>query len=252
MPGGPTPTYRRPVHEAIPNPLPNDLPFAIVIGKSMDYDLTATVPSALAGAATGLAYSRDAATLIALAQYIRNLGYRAEASMNDTALAIPMALQAGLGEYGRHGLVITPEFGPRVRFGKVFTDLPLVVDKPRQFGVKAFCDQCRRCAEACPVKAIPSGEPSTARADRSNLEGVKKWTVDAAKCFGFWVNQNTDCSICIRVCPYNRDYRHWHHRLWRRLAGTPLRGVLLRLERASGRGARKPAGWWWQRVRAPG
>lgn len=34
--------------------------------------------------------------------------------MNDTALAIPYALKAGLGEYGRHGLVITPEFGPRV------------------------------------------------------------------------------------------------------------------------------------------
>ena len=49
-----------------------------------------------------------------LDRYIRNLGYKAEPTMNDTALAIPYALKAGLGEYGRHGLVITPEFGPRV------------------------------------------------------------------------------------------------------------------------------------------
>lgn len=227
------------------------MPHVIVIGKSMDFDLTETVPSALAGAATGLAYSRDATTLVALAQYIRNLGYRAEASMNDSALAIPLALQAGLGEYGRHGLLITPEFGPRLRLGKVFTDLPLVADRPKQFGVKQFCDQCRRCAEACPVKAIPMDPPSTAVYDRSNLIGVKKWTVDAAKCFGFWVNQNSDCSICIRVCPYNRDYSKWYHRFWRHLAATPLRGLMLRLENLIGRGERKPAGWWWKRLRAP-
>ena len=55
-------------------------------------------------------------------------------------------MQAGLGEYGCHGLVITKEFGPRVRFGKIFTDLPLSHDRPVKFGVKEFCDMCRRCA----------------------------------------------------------------------------------------------------------
>ncbi|GIS71288.1 MAG: hypothetical protein CM1200mP10_08650 [Candidatus Neomarinimicrobiota bacterium] len=98
--------------------------------------LLRTVPSALSGTATGVGYSRDVTTLLALAQYIRNLGYQAYASMNDTALSIPMAIQAGLGEYGRHGLLITKEFGPRVRIGKIFTDLPLAHDKPIQFGVK--------------------------------------------------------------------------------------------------------------------
>lgn len=242
-------TYQRSTHSAIPNALPDDLPYVIVIGKSMDWDLTETVPSALAGAATGLAYSRDATTLVSLAQYIRNLGYRAEASMNDSALAIPLAIQAGLGEYGRNGLLITPEFGPRLRLGKVFTNLTLVPDRPTQFGVKAFCDHCRRCADACPVKAIPFEPPSTDVHDRSNLVGVTKWTVHAAKCFGFWVNQNSDCSICVRVCPYNRDYRRWYHRLWQRAAATPLRGLLLRLERWLGRGERRPAGWWWKRQR---
>lgn len=50
--------------------------------------------------------------------------------MNDTALAIPYAIKAGLGEYGRHGLLITPEYGPRVRIGKIFTDMPLAHDVP--------------------------------------------------------------------------------------------------------------------------
>ena len=243
-------TYRRSTHTSIPNALPNDLPYVIVIGKSMDYGLTETVPSALAGAATGLAYSRDTIALVALAQYLRNLGFRAEASMNDSALAIPLAIQAGLGEYGRHGLLITPEFGPRLRLGKVFTDAPLIPDRPRSFGVKQFCDQCQRCARACPVKAIPFDPPSSQVYDRSNLVGVTKWTVNAAKCFGFWVNQNTDCSICIRVCPFNRDYSKWYHRLWRTLAATPLRGLLVRMEEWSGRGKRRPAGWWWSKARS--
>ena len=97
----------------------------IVVVHEMDHDLLKTVPSALSGTATGVGYSKDVVTLLALAQYIRNLGYQAYASMNDTAVSIPYAIKAGLGEYGRHGLLITPELGPRLRIGKVFTDLAL-------------------------------------------------------------------------------------------------------------------------------
>ena len=99
--------------------------------------------------------------LLAIAQYITNLGYRAVASMNDSAVAIPLAIKAGLGEYGRHGLLITREYGPRVRLGKVFTDMPLAHDRPVRFGVKETCDICRACTNGCPAKAIDDGEPST-------------------------------------------------------------------------------------------
>jgi hypothetical protein len=64
----------------------------------MDEELVATYPSALAGAATGREYSHEAAIVMQLAAYIRNLGYEAVASMNDTALVIPYAVKAGLGE----------------------------------------------------------------------------------------------------------------------------------------------------------
>jgi epoxyqueuosine reductase len=230
-----------------PNPIPPGLDHVIVIATSMDYDLIRTVPSALSGAATGLGYSRDTIALLSLGQYIRNLGFRAVESLNDTALAVPFAIQAGLGEYGRHGLLITEEFGPRVRLGKIFTDLPLAHDRPRSFGVKEFCDICRRCTDACPPKAIPGGAPSKDTYNRSNLLGVTKWSVDAEKCFGFWVNQNSDCSICIRVCPYNKDFSQWWHRLGRRLAATPLRRLLLWLDAALGYGARRTARWWWRK-----
>jgi reductive dehalogenase len=228
-----------------PNVLPSGLPNVIVIATSMDYDLVRTVPSALSGTATGLGYARDTVALLSLGQYIRNLGYRAVESLNDTALAVPFAIRAGLGEYGRHGLLITKEFGPRVRLGKIFTDLPLSHDRPRSFGVKEFCGVCRRCADACPPKAIPFDGPSERVYNRSNLLGVRKWSVDAEKCFSFWVGQNSDCSICIRVCPYNKDYSKWWARVGRWLAGTPLRRLMFRLDVALGFGRRRSARWWW-------
>ncbi len=231
--------------QSLPQEIPDDLPSVIVVGEPMDEALTCTVPSALSGSATGLGYSYDAVTLLVLTQYIRNLGYRAYASMNDSSLAIPLAIQAGLGEEGRHGLVITEEFGPRLRLGRIHTDMPLEYTEPSKFGVREFCDICDRCATACPPKAITFEEPSTVVYNKSNLIGVSKFTVDAEKCFSFWANQNTDCSICIRACPYNRDFSKWRHRLWRWLAGSSLRKLALWLDdRFSNRGRRKSSLWW--------
>lgn len=57
--------------------------------------------------------------------------------MNDTALVISCAIKAGRGEYGCNQMVFTPEFGPRVHFSKVSTDLPLANDAPRKLGFAA-------------------------------------------------------------------------------------------------------------------
>jgi reductive dehalogenase len=228
-----------------PPEVDESLPHVIVVAQPMDYDWIRTVPSALSGAATGLGYSHDALVALSIAQYIRNLGYQAVASMNDTSTAIPYAIQAGLGEYGRNGLLISEAFGPRLRLGKIYTDLPLAHDAPISFGVKAFCDICRRCTQGCPVKAIPDGAPSAEVYNQSNVKGVRKWTVNGEKCFGYWAAQNSDCSICIRVCPYNKDYSKRRHRLGKWLAGTPLRGFMLWLDGALGYGQRlKPKVWW--------
>lgn len=230
-----------------PIDLPEDLSTVIVLGHAMDYDLVRTYPSALAGAATGREYSHEAAIVMQVAAYIRNLGYEAVPSMNDTALVIPYAIKAGLGEYARNQLVITPEFGPWIRFSKIFTNLPLSHDTPRRIGVREVCDRCTRCADACPVKALPFGAPDAQPVNRSSIKGVRKWTSDAEKCFGYWAKLASDCAICLRVCPFNRDYARLPNRLWLSLALSPLRALALRLDDMLKRAARlKPGDWWRQ------
>ena len=228
-----------------PVELPDGMTSVIVLGHEMDEDLVATYPSALAGAATGREYSHEAAIVMQVAAYIRNLGYEAVASMNDTALVIPFAIKAGLGEYARNQLVITPEYGPRLRFSKIFTNLPLAHDPPRKLGVREFCDICTRCADACPAKALPYGPPSDEASDRSAIKGVRKWTSDAVACFRYWAKLSSDCAICMRVGPFNRDFSRPLNRLWLKLALSPLRRLALWLDDRSGRAKRlKPADWW--------
>ena len=231
---------------AKPNELPDGLTHVVVIGQEMNDSLIKTAPSALSGTATGLGYSMDSAVLLGMAQYIRNLGYQAIASMNDTALAIPLAMQAGLGEYGRHGLVISPELGPRFRIGKIFTNMPLATDAPKSFGVKEFCNQCDRCADKCPAKAIPDGQPDWQPVNISSIKGVKKWSVDGEKCFSYWSKINSDCAVCVRVCPYTRDYEKPWNRAWRRLAGTRFRRLAMKIHDATGGSDRLKSNDWWR------
>ena len=187
-----------------PIELPEEVRYAAVMAFEMDGDGVATSPTCPAAAATGVGYSRMAFTASCLAEFIRNLGYAAIPAGNDTGLSIPLAIEAGLGQLGRNGLLITPEFGPRVRLCKVFTDLPLEADRPIDFGVTDFCRRCKLCAEACEAEAISKEpEPSWEPACRSNNPGVLKWYVDGEKCYEFWCDNGTDCSTCITVCPYN-------------------------------------------------
>ena len=184
--------------------IPEKIENAIVIAIEMDTDGIATSPAAPAAAATGMGYSKMAFILACIGEFIRNLGYEAIQCGNDTALSIPLAIDAGLGELGRNGLLVTPQYGPRVRLCKIFTDLPLEPDKPIEFGVKEFCKKCKLCAEHCEAGAISmEDEPSFDITCRSNNPGALKWYVDVERCYLYWRENGVDCSTCIKVCPYN-------------------------------------------------
>jgi len=191
--------------DGTPVEIPAEFRYAVVMVVRMDAAAILDTPTFRAGTATGVGYSRMAFCIACLAEFVRNLGYRALPMGNDTALSIPLAVDAGLGELGRNGLLITPQYGPCVRLCKVLTDMPLQADRPISFGVGEACKTCRKCAEACEVEAISSTpEPSFEIVCRSNNTGIRRWAVDHDKCYSFWVQNGASCSTCIAACPYTQ------------------------------------------------
>ncbi len=193
-----------------PVEVPEGCVHAIVMLVAMDYDSCRYSPDAISGASTGLGYSKQAVVANLVAAFIRGLGYRAIPSGNDTALSIPLAMAAGLGELGRNGLLISRKYGPRVRICKVFTDLPLRHDDYKPFGVTQFCMACKKCAHHCPAQAISHGEPTMEGPSLSNFSGVEKWYINPEKCFVFWSKNWMDCNNCVKVCPFNKVEGFFH------------------------------------------
>ncbi len=178
----------------------------IVMAVEMDPQGLSTTPTLPACAATGLGYSKMAFIISCLGEFIRNLGYQAIQCGNDTALSIPLAVDAGLGALGRNGLLVTPEYGSGVRICKIFTDLPLVLDGPNVNFISKlsdFCKRCFQCAEICETKAISFKSELDFRGETiSNNPGVKKYYINPEKCFEFWAENTSDCSKCITICPF--------------------------------------------------
>ena len=66
------------------------------------------------------------------------------------------AVAAGLGQFGHMGIVLTPEYGPRNRFGVILTTLEIEPD-PMYDGPE-LCNRCGVCAKVCPTGALKAPE----------------------------------------------------------------------------------------------
>jgi epoxyqueuosine reductase len=191
-----------------PIEIPESYQYVIVMIHEMGYEWVKRSPAV--EPETDRAYSMMGWSAGSLATFIRELGFKAIPSGNELGLSIPMAIDAGLGELSRMGLLMTREFGPRCRISKVFTDLPVEVDQPIDIGVQGFCEKCEQCARHCPSQAIKSGERTDQPWDQSNNPGMLKWPIHAMRCLDWWAKNGTHCSVCIRVCPWNKVTKGVH------------------------------------------
>jgi len=178
---------------------------AISMGFHMNLDLNACAPYFPTLLATAQAYAISAWTAVRLATYIRMLGYSARAHhfSNYQVLAVPVAVDCGLGELSRAGYLLTKEYGLAVRLSTVTTDMPLINDTPVDIGIQSFCQQCKICADECPSGAIPRGEKTV-------HNGIMKWKLDEKKCYAYWHVNGTDCGICMAVCPWTKPPTVFH------------------------------------------
>jgi len=172
--------------------------YAVVFATEMDFELVGTAPHSPTAIASMGNYARGAFVATQLAAFIANLGFSATTNhfRHYDALLVPLAVDAGLGETGRLGYLMTKDFGPRVRLGAVTTDLPLIPDSPVDIGARDFCRICKKCAHCCPSNSIPLE-------DQEEINGTLRWKLNAETCFEYWGIVGTDCNICMRVCPWS-------------------------------------------------
>ena len=109
------------------------------------------------------------------------------------------ANMAGLGWIGKSCLLITPEFGPRVRWSTILTDAPL---KPAGEPLENGCGECTECVDTCPVSAFTgenfrSYENREVRYDARKCEKYFKVMEDAGKI--------PVCGLCIYNCPKGKE-----------------------------------------------
>ena len=172
--------------------------YAIVFMKEMEKDLVNRAPKMDTMIETSDKYLKLAVMGIQMTVYLRSIGYPARNHIDGNYLVVaPLVAQdAGLGEIGRHGLLLTPEFGGRQRLGVVTTDLELIPDKREPLNLSEFCDHCGRCIRTCPGKAIPS--------EKKEIDGVVRYQIDQEACYTRWRSLGTDCGICLSSCPVSQ------------------------------------------------
>lgn len=184
--------------------------YAIAVLIDQDYRTSHATSGSdwISNAMSMLSYSTSGFVAIILAEYIRRLGYPAKAHYAPfyDIVVPPILLLAGLGEMSRIGdSVIHPFLGPRFKAAVVTTDLPLLPDKPIDFGLQDFCSKCKKCARECPSGAISDGS-------KEMFNGYEKWPVDIKRCTGMRVGnqRGSGCGTCIKVCPWNKPYTPFH------------------------------------------
>ncbi|HTZ41273.1 MAG TPA: 4Fe-4S dicluster domain-containing protein [Syntrophales bacterium] len=182
----------------------------IVLGMSMPLPVMETTPSALHKELYDTTNRQLDNLAVELTRYLNRLGHASFPFTRDTYTSmralrennmaafghVPAARYAGLGTIGMNQCILTPEFGPRVRFVSVFTAAEIPAD-PMQ--PKELCIKCKLCAESCPKSAI------TPREDRVIGDYDKTACLEMheelvrRRCF--------PCGICTKVCPIGKDRR---------------------------------------------
>lgn len=173
------------------------------------------------------AYTKNRQIGERLQRFLWELGYPARTNIPPLSYDIlmpPVAIDAGLGQHCRIGIIITPELGPNIVLGAVLTNLEMNADKPIDFGVYEFCKKCKVCAAACPTGAI-----SFSDLPDKNVRGYLHWQPNAERCFRHWckVTQRSprQCRICISVCPYTK-MNNWSFKILHKFFVKNPRGLI--------------------------
>ena len=169
-------------------------PHAICLATEQEYEVTQKAPSEPSEMSAMTAYSQSGPALLDLADYIRSLGYHAQIQhpMDPSSVIIPMFVEAGLGQLGANGQLLSPHFGSRARLSLITTEAPVTFDQPQDYGIQTYCQICQVCVNRCPGRALTR--------DKVSYRGVEKSKLIAKRCRPVLAYYEA-CAVCMKVCP---------------------------------------------------
>ena len=171
---------------------------AIVLIKEMKKEQMSTAPSKQALKEVFRTYYDLGVCVNKIASYLRNKGYNSMAgpAIGGDTNYVALAQSAGLGEIGKHGMLITnADYGVSHRISVIYTDITNLPKSKvnNHTWIKDFCNECNRCINACKANAIYD-------------EAIDKSSIDQKKCATPFANEY-GCSGCIKECSFfNGNY----------------------------------------------
>ena len=234
-------------HDATGEPIdpPHDQAISMIIDQGYETMEGASGDDWISVAQSMRAYLRFSLLGGVIAKQIRNLGYKAKAHsvMDGEVLQPPLLLLSGLGEVSRIGeVILNPYLGPRLKSGVVTTDMPLDHDKPIDFGLQNFCENCNKCARECPSGAITAGP-------KLMFNGYEIWKSDSQKCATYRITTpgGAMCGRCMKTCPWNLEGLFAEAPFRWAASNIPQAAPLLaKLDDAVGNGGLNGIKkWWW-------
>ena len=118
--------------------------------------------------------------------------------------------------------------------------MPLVPDKPIDFGLQSFCQTCKLCAQNCPSRAIPMG-------DKVMYNGYETWKLDTKRCASFnFSKKGTMCNRCVKTCPWTQPPTGLHNLVRGMVMNSRLaQQVAVRAAALLHLGQGRPDDKWW-------
>lgn len=180
----------------------------IVMGMSMPLPVVETTPSALHKEVYETTNRQLDSLIVELTRYLNRMGHASFPFTRDTYTSmralreenmaafghVPAAKYAGLGTIGMSHCLLTPEFGPRVRFASVLTAAQI---PPDQLQPDELCIKCGLCASLCPKNAIrPREDCIIGDYDKTACLRMHEELV---------ARRSHPCGVCTKVCPIGKD-----------------------------------------------
>jgi epoxyqueuosine reductase len=101
-----------------------------------------------------------------------------------------IARAAGMGIFGWNSLLLTPDYGARVRLVSILTDAPFAGSVP--LIMESPCIKCGgACIRICPAKAIAKPQDG------------EDYRIDKYACSSYYTASGM-CAECLKVCPAGR------------------------------------------------